>query len=304
MTGSANSDQPLRLLHTLLLATDSKSSVLANISGGRINRMAYSAFGFQSAEQEEVPRLGFNGQFREALDWYFLGNGYRVYNPRLMRFHSPDSWSPFGEGGLNAYMYCAGYPVNFSDPTGHMGLRNFFGLQRGIARTSSASSLRPIAPTAAPTNPTASRAGMTNPAFDNTENQPTYKTLPALTRTTNTVVTTDTVDIGHSNRMPPPIPPKKQTPRLSDTSDQVGILSSSSSPNQRQGLAAPNQNISEREASRPSLAPVPKPRKVKNGATRYYSVSYDLNGNPTQRSVEKISMSELAERTRRKGSQR
>lgn len=302
MTGSANSDQPLRLLHTLLLATDSKSSVLANISGGRINRVAYSAFGFQSAEQEEVPRLGFNGQFREALDWYFLGNGYRVYNPRLMRFHSPDSWSPFGEGGLNAYMYCAGDPVNFSDPTGHMGLRNFLGLQRGIARTSSASSLRPLVPTAAaaPTNPTASRAGMTNPAFDNTETQSIYKTLPALTRTTNTVVTTDTVDIGHANRMPPPIPPKKQTPRFNDTGGQVGILS----PNQRPGQPARYRKIWESEAFRFPQAPAPEPRKLQNGATRYYSVSYDLNGNPTQSSVEKISMSELAERTRRKGSQR
>jgi hypothetical protein len=51
-----------------------------------------------------------------------LGNGYRAYNPRLMRFHSPDSWSPFGGGGLNAYMYCVGDPVNRSDPTGHWGV--------------------------------------------------------------------------------------------------------------------------------------------------------------------------------------
>lgn len=36
-----------------------------------------------------------------------------------MRFHSPDSWSPFGGGGLNAYMYCMGDPVNRVDPTGH-----------------------------------------------------------------------------------------------------------------------------------------------------------------------------------------
>ena len=37
-----------------------------------------------------------------------------------MRFHSPDSWSPFGGGGLNAYMYCVGDPVNRADPTGHV----------------------------------------------------------------------------------------------------------------------------------------------------------------------------------------
>ncbi|WP_247256760.1 RHS repeat-associated core domain-containing protein [Pseudomonas moorei] len=65
--------------------------------------------------------MGFNGQLREArLGWYLLGNGYRAYNTRLMRFHSPDSWSPFGGGGLNAYMYCVGDPVNRVDPTGHM----------------------------------------------------------------------------------------------------------------------------------------------------------------------------------------
>lgn len=36
-----------------------------------------------------------------------------------MKFCSPDEWSPFGRGGVNAYAYCAGDPVNGSDPTGH-----------------------------------------------------------------------------------------------------------------------------------------------------------------------------------------
>jgi hypothetical protein len=35
-----------------------------------------------------------------------------------MRFHAPDTLSPFGKGGINAYMYCAGDPVNHSDPSG------------------------------------------------------------------------------------------------------------------------------------------------------------------------------------------
>jgi len=36
----------------------------------------------------------------------------------LMRFLSPDDWSPFAQGGLNCYAYCQGDPVNKSDPTG------------------------------------------------------------------------------------------------------------------------------------------------------------------------------------------
>jgi hypothetical protein len=37
-----------------------------------------------------------------------------------MRFNSPDSLSPFGEGGMNAYAYCSGDPVNREDRTGHV----------------------------------------------------------------------------------------------------------------------------------------------------------------------------------------
>lgn len=108
---------------TVLLATDHSDSIIAELAVGKLNVIAYSAYGQQSAQQEVEARLGFNGQLREMqTGWYLLGNGYRAYNPRLMRFHSPDSWSPFGRGGLNAYMYCAGDPVNRSDPTGHIGI--------------------------------------------------------------------------------------------------------------------------------------------------------------------------------------
>jgi RHS repeat-associated protein len=65
--------------------------------------------------------LGFAGERPDLVTGHYpLGNGYRSYNPVLMRFNQPDSLSPFGEGGVNAYAYCQGDPVNRSDPTGHM----------------------------------------------------------------------------------------------------------------------------------------------------------------------------------------
>jgi RHS repeat-associated protein len=106
--------------HTVLLAVDFKNSVLAEIDAGNPNRIAYTPYGQQSAQLDVMSGAGFNGELREAEpEWYLLGKGYRAYNPRLMRFHSPDSWSPFWRGGLNAYMYCGGEPVMRSDPTGH-----------------------------------------------------------------------------------------------------------------------------------------------------------------------------------------
>ena len=65
--------------------------------------------------------LGFNGERADPISGhYHLGNGYRAYSPVLMRFTCPDSWSPFGAGGINPYAYCEGDPINRADPSGHM----------------------------------------------------------------------------------------------------------------------------------------------------------------------------------------
>lgn len=64
--------------------------------------------------------LGYTGQYRDAVGGgYSLGNGYRRYLPGSMRFNAPDSLSPFGPGGVNPYVYCAGDPINRVDPSGH-----------------------------------------------------------------------------------------------------------------------------------------------------------------------------------------
>ncbi|MFJ4430130.1 RHS repeat-associated core domain-containing protein [Pseudomonas sp. NPDC089395] len=83
----------------------------------------YSPYGYRSAKTASTDALGFNGQFfQSALEGYALGNGHRVYNPRLMRFISPDGLSPFNKGGINAYAYCLNDPVNGQDPSGKNGI--------------------------------------------------------------------------------------------------------------------------------------------------------------------------------------
>ncbi|MGX1022083.1 RHS repeat-associated protein [Pseudomonas sp. Y3 TE3536] len=79
---------------------------------------SYTAFGFLHGSATPRTLLGFTGQYCQLNGIYFLGNGYRAYNPMLMRFCSADAFSPFGKGGINAYVYCGSDPVNYSDPSG------------------------------------------------------------------------------------------------------------------------------------------------------------------------------------------
>ncbi|CAI0732461.1 RHS repeat-associated core domain-containing protein [Serratia quinivorans] len=100
---------------------------------GVTQKQSYSAYGdtVQSASSAQLP--GFNGERRDPLTGTtHLGNGYRAYNPTLMRFHAPDSMSPFGAGGLNCYAYCNGDPINNSDPSGHMSAQAGVGIGLGV----------------------------------------------------------------------------------------------------------------------------------------------------------------------------
>lgn len=108
---------------TTLLAPSITQSVIAAINGDEIGVRSYSPFGFLQTDDSIGSRSAFNGCYHEpATNVYLLGNGYRAFNPLLMRFHSPYSLSPFAAGGLNAYAYVGNDPANRIDPSGHFSI--------------------------------------------------------------------------------------------------------------------------------------------------------------------------------------
>lgn len=108
-------------LKTQFLATDASRSVMVDCEEKSNHSCAYTPYGYQLINAEDMTPLALNGEYPDPVTGhYLLGNGYRAYNPILMRFNSPDSASPFAEGGINMYGYCAGDPINFIDPSGHV----------------------------------------------------------------------------------------------------------------------------------------------------------------------------------------
>ncbi|MFJ4050096.1 RHS repeat-associated core domain-containing protein [Pseudomonas hunanensis] len=104
---------------TELLACDVKGSTLMLLTINSTAPVVFNPWGYSHAAGGML--AGFKGEYCDPVtSYYLLGNGYRGYNPMLMRFAGPDSVSPFGAGGINCYAYLAGDPVNASDPTGHM----------------------------------------------------------------------------------------------------------------------------------------------------------------------------------------
>jgi len=115
---------------TQLVGSDMQGSTVVE---GKTVR-TYGTYGIQTPVSDSVV-TAFAGELPETgTGWYVLGR--RVYIPALRRFTSPDASSPFDDGGLNRYAYCAGDPVNRIDPTGEswweIGL-TIFGITAAIA---------------------------------------------------------------------------------------------------------------------------------------------------------------------------
>ncbi|UKZ85334.1 uncharacterized protein TrAFT101_001199 [Trichoderma asperellum] len=119
---------------TSLWASDAHQSTIAWLDTKQSNQVHtqwYTPYGFSAAGSA----IAWNGQWRDPVTgWYHLGNGYRVYNPVLMRFHAPDTWSPFTSGEINPYAYCLCDPINRVDPTGHSSDSSGNAKKRSIAQ--------------------------------------------------------------------------------------------------------------------------------------------------------------------------
>jgi RHS repeat-associated protein len=132
-----NQDRPLAEQHGTtrgtvhLLSTDAQNSMTGAHTEQGARSFSYTPYGHSPLREASGILTGFSGEARDRATGYYLpGKGYRAFHPILMRFNAPDSYSPFAQGGVNAYMYCAGDPVNHTDPTGHAPVKKLPALQQ------------------------------------------------------------------------------------------------------------------------------------------------------------------------------
>lgn len=101
---------------------DAAGTVFASIdlASKSVTLFRYTPYGKRTHGEKATTWLGFKGEpLMGSTGLYYLGNGYRAYNPDWGRFLTRDSLSPFGAGGVNAYVFGADDPVNYHDPSGH-----------------------------------------------------------------------------------------------------------------------------------------------------------------------------------------
>lgn len=112
-------DAPVALLGQAKSAIFLKADEAHTILGHQTDAMAYTPYGYLGVARPEAT-LRFTGHYYDFLtEGYLLGNGHRLFRPLLMRFCSPDAFSPFSQGGPNAYGYCSNDPLNRVDPSGN-----------------------------------------------------------------------------------------------------------------------------------------------------------------------------------------
>ncbi|MCF1486738.1 RHS repeat-associated core domain-containing protein [Pseudomonas sp. AA27] len=113
------------LSEALLIAVDPQGSVIHH----RGNLFTYTPYGADQKKSTESSYVAYTGLSRMFFGGYLPGS-YRRYDPLIMRFTSPDSFSPFDEGGLNSYCYAGNDPINNIDLSGHTltkWVKNIFG---------------------------------------------------------------------------------------------------------------------------------------------------------------------------------
>ncbi|MDA0911407.1 MAG: RHS repeat-associated core domain-containing protein [Proteobacteria bacterium] len=117
-----------------LYITDQAGSVVALVSNSQLSHeYVYSPYGIETDLDQSTTKAknaqGFDGERTDkATGYQFLGNGYRAYNPILHRFMQMDdiSYSPFGKGGINGYVFGNNNPIMNFDPSGHWGVLDTF----------------------------------------------------------------------------------------------------------------------------------------------------------------------------------